>query len=217
MARRPAKGKQKRPAAQKPLEYNILVTATLCLLAFGAVMVYSASSAPAVLQGSGSGRTYLVRYLIYGALGLGAMYALSRHGLDALMRWTGPLLAIAFVGLVAVRLPGIGVTVNGAKRWIGAGPLQFQPSELAKLALVLYAVKFLSEKPSRIKDPRQLVPLLAVFGLACMLVATQPDLGTALVVALTLVCILVAAGVSRRHILLGLAAGAGLVVIFALI
>src|SRR4051794_396208 len=180
-------------------------------------MVYSASSAPAVLQGSSSGTSYLVRYVVYGAIGLAVMYALSRRGLDGLMRWTGPLLAASFIGLLVVKLPGIGVTVNGAKRWIGAGPLQFQPSELAKLALVLYAVKFLSEKPSRVKDPRLLAPLLGVFGLACLLVATEPDLGTALVVAFTLVCILVAAGVSRRHILLGLAAGAGLVVIFALI
>src|SRR4051794_24537476 len=175
--------KPKRPAPPKPLEFNILLTATLCLLAFGAVMVYSASSARTVLQTDGAGTTYLVRYLIYGGLGLAAMYALSRRGLESLLRWTGPLLAASFIGLLAVKLPGIGVGVNGAKRWIGAGPLQFQPSELAKLALLLYAVKFLAEKPGRVKDPRLLVPLLGVFGLACLLVATQPDLGTALVVA----------------------------------
>jgi len=210
-------GKSRRPAVARPLEYNILLTATLCLLAFGAVMVYSASSAPAVLQQGGAGTSYLVRYLIYGAIGLALMVVLTRRGLDGLMRITGPLLAAAFVGLVAVKLPGIGVTVNGAKRWIGAGPLQFQPSELAKLALLLYAVKFLSEKPSRIRDPRQLVPLLGVFGLAIMLVATQPDLGTALVVAFTLVCVLVAAGISRRHLMIGLAFGAGLVVLFAIV
>jgi cell division protein FtsW len=212
-----AKRSSRAAAAPKPLEFNILLTATLCLLAFGAVMVYSASSARTVLQDNGAGTGYLVRYLIYGGLGLAAMYALSKRGLETLMRWTGPLLAASFVALVAVKLPGIGVTVNGAKRWIGAGPLQFQPSELAKLALVLYAVKFLAEKPGRVRDPRQLVPLLSVFGLACVLVATQPDLGTALVVALTLVCLLIAAGMSRRHLLLGLGAGAGLVVIFALI
>jgi cell division protein FtsW len=210
-------GKSRPAAATRPLEYNILLTATLCLLAFGAVMVYSASSAPAVLQQGGAGTSYLVRYLIYGAIGLALMVVLTRRGLDGLMRWTGPLLAASFVGLVAVKLPGIGVSVNGAKRWIGAGPLQFQPSELAKLALLLYAVKFLSEKPKRIHDPRQLVPLLGVFGLSIMLVATQPDLGTALVVAFMLVCVLIAAGISRRHLMMGLGFGALLVILFALV
>src|SRR3954452_5576049 len=168
--------KRKPAPAAKPLEFNILLTATLCLLAFGAVMLYSASSARTVLQTDGAGTTYLVRYLIYGALGLAAMYALSRRGLETLLRWTGPLLAASFIGLVAVKLPGIGVSVNGAKRWIGAGPLQFQPSELAKLALLLYAVKFLAEKPGRVRDPRLLMPLLGVAGVACLLVVSQPDL-----------------------------------------
>src|SRR3954452_1948316 len=215
-ARKP-RARGSRQAAVKPLEHNILLTATLCLLAAGAVMVYSASSARTLLQGQGDGTTYLVRYVIYGALGLVALHQLSRRGLDVVARVTGPLLAIAFAGLVRGKLPGIGVEVNGARRWIGAGPLQFQPSELAKLALVLYAVKFLAEKPSRVREPRLLMPLLGVFGLACLLVATQPDLGTALVVAFTLICLLIAAGLSRRHILMGLAAGAGLVVIFALL
>jgi cell division protein FtsW len=203
--------------AEKPLEYNILLTATLCLLAAGAVMVYSASSARNVLQGQGDGTGYLLRYVAYGAIGLVAMRALSRRGLDAAVRATGPLLACAFVGLVAVRLPGIGVSINGARRWIGAGPLQFQPSELAKLALLLHAVKFLAEKPRSVREPRLLVPLLATAGLACLLVASQPDLGTALVVGFTLCCLLVAAGIPLRHLLIAIAGAAVLVGLFALV
>src|SRR3954453_5378332 len=214
-ARKP-RGRGSRPAAVKPLEHNILLTATLCLLAAGAVMVYSASSARTLLQGQGDGTTYLVRYVIYGALGLVAMHQLSRRGLDVVARVTGPLLAIAFAGLVLVKLPGIGVEVNGARRWIGAGPLQFQPSELAKLALVLYAVKFLVDKPKSIREPRLLVPLLGIFAVACLLVATQPDLGTALVVAFTLVCLLIAAGIPMRYLLIGLGVGAMFVVVFAI-
>src|SRR3954467_7436945 len=201
----------------KPIEHNILLTATLCLLAAGAVMVYSASSARTLLQGQGDGTTYLVRYVVYGALGLIAMHQLSRRGLDAVARVTGPLLAIAFAGLVAVKLPGIGVEINGARRWIGAGPLQFQPSELAKLALILYAVKFLAERPVRVRQPRLLMPLLGVAGLVCLLVASQPDLGTALVVAFTLGCLLIAAGMPMRYLLGAAAAGVVLVVLFALI
>src|SRR4051794_19510625 len=153
------KAKSKAEPKPKPLEYNILLTATLCLLAFGAVMVYSASSARTALQGNDAGTEYLIRYLAYGAVGLAALFVVSRRGLDVLLRITGPLLAFAFVCLVAVRLPGIGVSVNGAQRWLGAGPLQFQPSEVAKLAILLYAVKFLAERPKRVTEPRLLVPL----------------------------------------------------------
>jgi cell division protein FtsW len=215
-ARKP-RARGSRQAAVKPLEHNILLTATLCLLAAGAVMVYSASSARTLLQGQGDGTTYLVRYVIYGAVGLVAMHQLSRRGLDAVMRATGPLLAIAFVGLVAVKLPGIGVEVNGARRWIGAGPLQFQPSELAKLALILYSVKFLAERPVRVRQPRLLVPLLGVAGLVCLLVASQPDLGTALVVAFTMCCLLIAAGMPMRYLLGAIAGAAVLIMLFALL
>jgi cell division protein FtsW len=201
-----------RAAKRLPLEYNLLLTATLCLLAFGAVMVYSASSARTLLQGQGDGTTYLVRYLVYGSLGLVAMHVIARRGLDVALRLTGPLLAVAFVGLVAVRLPGLGVEVNGARRWLGAGPLQFQPSELAKLALVLYAAKVLAVRPGRISSPRNVTPLLLVTGLALLLVASQPDLGTALVIAFTITALLVAAGLPLRYLSIG-AAIAGLVVL----
>src|SRR6185312_11368238 len=97
-----------------PLEYNLLLTATLCLLAAGAVMVYSASSARTLLQGQGDGSAFLVKYVMYGAIGLVVMQVTARRGLDAVIRVTGPLLAVSFVLLVAVKLPGVGVTVNGA-------------------------------------------------------------------------------------------------------
>src|SRR6185437_4230748 len=123
-------GRRKRATgASQPLEQRILITATLCLLAFGAVMVYSASSATSLLQGHGNGSGYLVKYLIYGAIGLVLMRVLARDGVSKAQTFTGPLLAVSFVLVLAVHVPHIGVSVNGAKRWLGAGPLQFQPSE----------------------------------------------------------------------------------------
>src|SRR3954452_8441074 len=127
--------------AKPPLEYSILYTATLCLLAAGAVMVYSASSAESLLDGSGDPAFFLKRYVVYGALGLLAMHLISRRGVTFVKKATGPLLATAFALTVAAMLPGIGVTVNGATRWLGAGPVQFQPSELLKVALVLYGAQ----------------------------------------------------------------------------
>ena len=80
-----------------PLEYNLLLTATLCLLALGAVMVYSASSARTLLQGDGDGTTYLVRYVAYGGVGFVALHVIARRGLDSVVALTGPLLAFSFV------------------------------------------------------------------------------------------------------------------------
>ena len=73
---------------QQPLEHRLLLTATFCLLAGGAVMVYSASSARTLLEGEGDGTAYLVKYLIYGGIGLVAMQVLSRHGLATIRRLT---------------------------------------------------------------------------------------------------------------------------------
>src|SRR3954465_14112434 len=106
-ARKPGTRGSRQPAV-KPLEHNILLTATLCLLALGAVMVYSASSARTLLQGHGDGTTYLVRYLAYGGAGFVALQLIARRGLDAVVALTGPLLAVAFACLVAVKLPGLG-------------------------------------------------------------------------------------------------------------
>jgi cell division protein FtsW len=208
---------RRRPAARQPIEHRILLTATLCLLAAGAVMVYSASSARTLLQGQGDGTAYLVKYLIYGGLGLVAMQALARIGLDAVRRATGPLLVTSFVLLVAVKIPHVGIEVNGARRWLGAGPLQFQPSELMKVALVLYAVRVLSDKPKRVRSPKALLnPLGLVLGAALLLVASQPDLGTALVIAFTMIAVLVAAGVPLRYLAISLGVGAVLVALFAI-
>jgi cell division protein FtsW len=202
----------------KPVEYNILFTATLCLLAAGAVMVYSASSARTLLEGQGDGTLYLVKYLCFGAVGLVVMQVLARGGLGLLPRLTPALLACSFLLLVAVKIPGIGIEINGARRWLGAGPLQFQPSELMKLALVLYAASLLATTPSRLKTVKGVTgPLLLVGGAAILLIASQPDLGTSLVIAFTLGALLLVAGIPMN--LFGRIAGigAGLVMVFIVI
>ena len=135
----------KKRSAKRPVEYSILLTATLCLLAFGAVMVYSASSAESLLQGSGDPSFYLKRYAIFGLAGLAVLHFLARHGMELARRFTGVRARRArSCSASLVMVPGVGVTVNGATRWLGAGPLQFQPSELLKVALILYAAHLLA-------------------------------------------------------------------------
>ena len=182
--------------AEQPLEHRILLTATLCLLAFGAVMVYSASSATSLEQGRGNGSGYLIKFVSYGAIGLLLMRVLARDGVAKVHAITPPLLFASFVLVLAVHIPHVGVSVNGARRWIGTGPLQFQPSELMKLALVLYVTTLLAKHPQRVRDLRELArPLLIVVAAACLLIASQPDLGTAMVIAFAVAAILVAAGI----------------------
>jgi cell division protein FtsW len=164
-------------------------------------MVYSASSATTVVQGHGYGSGYLIKYVVYGALGLIVMRVLARDGIERVQSLTAPLLAVSFVLVLAVHVPHVGVSVNGARRWLGTGPLQFQPSEIMKLALVLYAAALLARRPERVHDLKELAkPLLIVVASACLLVFSQPDLGTAMVIAFTICALLVAAGIPMRNL-----------------
>ena len=187
---------------RKPnIEYSILLTATLCMLAVGAVMVYSASSAESLLAGSGDPSQYLKRYVLIGLAGLVVLHLASRHGLRVIRALT-PILLVASFGLtVLVMIPGFGVTVNGATRWLGAGPLQFQPSELLKVSLVLYAALLLASRPSCTESLGGLIkPLLLVVAGACLLLLKQPDMGTAIVICMAIGALLIAAGTPMRNL-----------------
>jgi cell division protein FtsW len=208
-------GRRRAPVrhAAPPLEHRILLTATLCLLAFGAVMVYSASSPRDLLNGSGNGAGEFIRYVIFGALGLTGMHVLSRRGLALFNRQVVTLLLLGSFGLLLlVMVPGFGVQVNGARRWFAAGPIQFQPSELMKIALVLYVARYLAENPRRMRNFKQAVaPIAVVAGPACLLIVVEPDLGTTLVVAFAVVSLMIAAGMPMRYLgLLALIAGFGI-------
>jgi cell division protein FtsW len=207
-----------RARVKRPVEYSILYTATLCMLAGGAVMVYSASSAESLLQGPGDASFYLKRYVAFGLVGLGVLHLLSRHGLAVVRRMTGPLLLGSFLLTLAVLVPGVGVTVNGATRWLGAGPLQFQPAELLKLALVLYAARVLAESPRSVGTLGGLFrPLLLVVGVCCALLMKQPDMGTAMVICVAIGALLIAAGAPIRHLALLLGCLAALALAVAVV
>ena len=188
---------------KRPVEYSILYTATLCLLAGGAVMVYSASSAESLLSGPGDASYYLKRYVLFAVAGMVLLHFASRHGLRVIRAFT-PLLLMSSFGLtIAVMLPGVGVTVNGATRWLGAGPIQFQPSELLKVSLVLYAAQLLAARPQSTRTVATLTkPLLLVVGAACALLMKQPDMGTTMVICFAIGALLVAAGTPIRNLVL---------------
>jgi cell division protein FtsW len=191
-----------------PSEYSLLLTATLCLLAFGAVMVFSASSTTQVLSDGGLSQSayFLKRTLLFGVAGLLIMRVLAVGGVRLVRTLTPVLLAVSLLLLLAVL--GIGTSTNGAQRWIGSGFLQLQPSEPAKVALVLYGAYLLAEQPKRARSIEGMLPYLLVVGFSCLLIVIEPDLGSAIVAAFAVTAVLIAAGARARDLaLIGLAVG----------
>jgi len=177
------------------LEYHLLVLVTLALVAFGLVMVYSASSARALL-GADDPAYYLKRQALSAVAGLVALVLLSRTDYRRLRHAAGPLLLASFVLLVAVL--AIGTAVNGARRWIPLGTLTFQPSELAKLALALWTAGLLARRPAPQALSELVRPIGLVVGAACALILVEPDLGSALAIAIMVAAVLLVAGTPVR-------------------
>jgi cell division protein FtsW len=182
------------------LESRLLILVTLGLVAFGLVMVYSATSASAALA-NGDPAYFLKRQAIYAVLGLVLMALASRVDFRAVRR-LAPLLVVGSLVLLLAVL-AIGQSVNGARRWLSFGPVVFQPSELAKLALAVWAAAYLTRRrpPQRLSDLwRPLGLLTAVF---CALLLAEPDLGTAIAIVLMLSAVILVAGTPVRTLATG--------------
>jgi cell division protein FtsW len=188
-----------------------LFIGVLLLTAFGVVMVYSASAVTAFHDKHDSAY-FLTRHVVYAALGLVAMLVMSRINyrifLKPFVAWG--FLGASFLGLLLCHT-GIGVTLNGASRWIDAGPVTIQPAEAMKIALVLWLAYSLARKSEHIKSfsvgflPHLLVP--GVVMLACLL---QPDFGTAVVIAILTFSLLFVAGAKLGYIMLAGIAGSSI-------
>ena len=175
----------------RPLEWQLLVIVTFALTLFGLVMVYSATSASAAL-GNGNPTGYLERQGIYALIGFAGLVAAARTDFRKLRALAPPLVVTALVLCMAVLV--IGTRVNGARRWIGVGPATFQPSELAKLALVVWAAAYFARRPAprTLKDLAR--PLGLLVGLFCLLVLVEPDLGTVITIVVMIGAVLLVSG-----------------------
>jgi cell division protein FtsW len=145
------------------------------------------------------------------------MHLLARRGVKALRPMTPLILIGAFFLCVVVMVPGVGVEVNGSRAWLAAGPLQIQPSEVMKIALILFCAQMLANRPKLLAGGiGPMVPVLAVVGLGVLVVGVG-DLGTALVTCLAVAALLIGAGARLRDIGLLAAAAAGVVLLAVLI
>jgi cell division protein FtsW len=171
----------------------VSLTAVLCVI--GLAMVLSASFVTAIRQ-TGSGWYYFQRQVLWVLLGAAAMAGCARLDYRAWRSLGPPAVALAAALLVAVLVSGLGVSVDGSTRWLGVGPWRVQPSEFAKLALLVHCAALLARRADRVHDPRAtLAPVAAVTGVLLGLVMLQPDMGTTLVAGGIVFSLLVAAGV----------------------
>jgi cell division protein FtsW len=192
-------------------ERRAVTLVTFLLVVYGLVMAYSASAAEAYFQYDSS--FYLVkRQLLWVLLGVGAMWVLSRVDYAWWRRAAVPLAGLVLLGLIAVLVPGIGTTINGARRWIFVGGQGLQPSEFAKLAAVVLVATLIVRRPREIESPLGFMRVVGIgIGPAAVLIMLEPDLGTTLVLVVAVAAVLVAAGTRLRYLFALVAAGCALV------
>ncbi len=192
------------------IESHLLVLITLGLVAFGLVMVYSATSAPAALARTDP-MSYLKKQGGYALFGVVLMMLASRFDYRRLRLLAPALVLTALAGCLAVLV--VGARINGARRWIEFGPATFQPSELAKLAMAVWAAAYLCRRPA----PRTLRdlwrPIGLLLGLFCVLILAEPDLGTAISLVVVLFGVLLVSGTPAPT----LASAGGIVVALGLL
>nr|WP_092068213.1 stage V sporulation protein E [Dendrosporobacter quercicolus]NSL47002.1 stage V sporulation protein E [Dendrosporobacter quercicolus DSM 1736]SDL72169.1 cell division-specific peptidoglycan biosynthesis regulator FtsW [Dendrosporobacter quercicolus] len=190
----------------------IIFFAVIALLGIGVIMVYSSSAVSAYVNFNDS-YYFLKRQMIWASLGLLCMIFTMNLDYHVWRKLAKPMMLVTLVLLVLVLVPGLGKVVNGARRWLGFGSLYLQPSEIAKLSMVLFTAGSLAKHQEKIGSfikgvVPQLLMLLVVFGL----ILKEPDLGTALSIGGTVFVLLFVAGAKLKHLgSLGAAGVAGII------
>ncbi len=180
---------------------DVTLAATLVgLIAFGVVMVYSASAVYANNM-FGNGYHFLIRQTIFAAVAFVVLIIFTRINLTLLRRSTYPVLLMAALMMMAVAL-GFGRSAGGASRWLAVGPVNVQPAELAKLAMIMWLAHSLAKKAHRVRTfSIGFLPHVLVAGLLMLLCLAQPDFGSAVMIALLTFVVLFAAGAKAGYLL----------------
>ncbi len=180
---------------------TVLFTVVAALVGIGLVMIFSASSATAYAEHHDVA-FYVKRQFMWLVVGLGVAYVAYRMEYQRLRRAAPYLLAASMFALLAVLVPHVGISVNGARRWIGVSALSLQPSEFAKLALVIYLAAMLASRGERITSlVKGLIPLCVPVFLCALLVLKEPDMGTASLYVMLAFAMFFAAGARIPHML----------------
>ena len=193
--------------AQTPPD-NILVIVSLFIIVFGIMAVFSASAPKAIGLGDNP-FSFTLKQLIWFAAGIGGAYFFSKYDYKKLKPFAGILAIVVLGALALVQFSPLGVTVNEAKRWLVIGPLQFQPSEMAKPALVLYFATLFS-KNCTILDSRK-YPFYFMFAFMLLLIYKQPNLSMIILLLMTSLAMYYVAGGASKIITTTTLAGLGVV------
>ena len=188
-------------APVEPGPVDVTLAATLVgLIAFGVVMVYSASAVYANNM-FGDGHHFLVRQTIFAAAAFIVLVVSTRLNIGLLRRSTYPVLLVSIVLMIAVAL-GFGRSAGGATRWLTVGPVNVQPAELAKLAMIMWLAHSLAKKSNQMRTfSIGFLPHVLVAGLLMLLCLAQPDFGSAVMIALLTFVVLFAAGAKAGYLL----------------
>ncbi len=182
----------------KHYDYSLIIS-VLLLCGFGLVMVYSASMVWAVMRHETNSAFFFNRQIIWLVVSLVMFLIAMLFPYKAYRKFIVPILGVSILMLVLVRF--VGSTTNNARSWIELGPFSFQPSEFVKLGLIIYLAAIYSKKQAYISNfVRGALPPLMVIGLIFALVASQPDLGTAMIIALTSGIVIICSGMKWKHI-----------------
>lgn len=183
------------PVGHATVPFYVLFGSVIILTAIGLIMVLSVSSVTGLYVGQSTWFTFQ-RQLVWSIGGLVAMVLMMRVDYRYWRRYANAVVALTMLLLIAVLVPGIGTTAKGATRWIYFGPISFQPSELAKLAIALFAAAWLADKAGQEDNARITIrPVLVVCSLMAGLILLQPNLGTAVIIGLIAFAALFMAGV----------------------
>ncbi len=182
-------------------EIRISLAVIISLLIFiGIIMIYSSSGVFAMRE-LGDSLYFLKRHLLFLLFGLSLTIGIMALNYQDLRKLAKPLLIFAIVMLILVLIPVIGKASYGARRWFKVGSFYFQPSEFAKLAILLYVADFLARKHKKISHFREgFLPVILMTGLVCVLILKQPDLGSSLLIAAIVFIMLFVAGARLSHI-----------------
>ena len=182
---------------------KVLLIDILLLLVFGLIMIYSASSIWASYKFNDSFH-YVKLQLLFMIVGLVIVKIVSKISYKTYYDKSNLILGICFILLILVLIPGIGKIRNGSRSWFGIGPFGIQPSEFAKLGLIIFTSKYLSKSNKFLKSYKNGVfPILGILLVFFGLIMLQPDLGTGMVLVVTIVSLLFIAGVNMKFFIGG--------------
>lgn len=179
----------------------VIIFLTLFLCLFGMIMIYSASSySSEVLYGDAF---HFVKKQFFGfVLGIAVFfvtYFFDYHKYYKLRFW---ILGLSILLLVLVFVPGLGISANGARRWIGVGGINLQSSEVAKFGFVVFTACYLSKNFVKTKTFKGILPILLAGGIICLLVMLEPNMSVTMCIGLVMISMLVVGGISFKHFLI---------------